>query len=116
VDGWATCSFYNTEKWLADPAMLLRIWEGGMSFHGGLIGVAIAIFIYARKHRLSFLSPDRLCRAPGACTGLFFGRIGNFIGQELYGRPTDVPWAYVVSLRSNPAALGTRRSSMRHCA
>ena len=86
--------FYSADKWLADPAMLIRIWEGGMSFHGGLMGVVIAILIYSRKYQISFLSLGDFA-APLVPTGLMFGRFGNFIGQELYGRPTDVPWAMV---------------------
>ena len=86
--------FYSADKWLADPTMLVRIWEGGMSFHGGLIGVGIALLIYSRKYQISFLSLVDFA-TPLVPTGLFFGRIGNFIGQELYGRPTDVPWAMV---------------------
>ena len=101
--------FYNTEKWLADPAMLLRIWEGGMSFHGGLIGVALAIFLYARKHRLSFLTLTDFA-VPLVPTGLFFGRIGNFIGQELYGRPTDVPWGMLFP--SDPTQLARHPSQL----
>ena len=101
--------FYNTEKWLADPAMLLRIWEGGMSFHGGLIGVAIAMFIYARKYRLSFLALTDFA-VPLVPAGLFFGRIGNFIGQELYGRATDVPWAMLFP--SDPTQLPRHPSQL----
>jgi phosphatidylglycerol:prolipoprotein diacylglycerol transferase len=101
--------FYNTDKWLADPAMLLRIWEGGMSFHGGLIGVAIAIFIYARKHRVSFLTLTDFA-VPLVPTGLFFGRMGNFIGQELYGRPTDVPWGMLFP--SDPTQLPRHPSQL----
>ncbi len=101
--------FYNADKWLADPAMLLRIWEGGMSFHGGLIGVALALFIYARKHRLAFLSLTDFA-VPLVPTGLFFGRIGNFIGQELYGRPTDGPMAMVFP--SDPTQLGRHPSQL----
>lgn len=86
--------FYNADKWLADPAMLFRIWEGGMSFHGGLIGVALAVFIYGRKNQLSFLGLADFV-VPLVPAGLFFGRIGNFIGGELYGRVTDVSWAMV---------------------
>ena len=86
--------FYSADKWLADPTMLVRIWEGGMSFHGGLIGVGVALLIYSRKYQISFLSLVDFA-TPLVPTGLFFGRIGNFIGQELYGRPTDVPWAMV---------------------
>ena len=83
--------FYSADKWLADPSMIFRIWEGGMSFHGGLIGVALALLLYARKHKIAFLSLADFV-VPLVPAGLFFGRLGNFIGQELWGRPTDVSW------------------------
>lgn len=74
------------------PALML--WHGGMSFHGGLIGVTLAGFLFARKHKLNALSLGDLfaCAAP---IGLFFGRIANFINAELYGRPWDGPWAMI---------------------
>ena len=86
--------FYSADKWLADPGMILRIWEGGMSFHGGLIGVAIAMMIFARKHHVSFLGLADFV-VPLVPGGLFFGRLGNFIGQELWGRPTDMSWGMI---------------------
>jgi phosphatidylglycerol:prolipoprotein diacylglycerol transferase len=86
--------FYNASQWLTDPLMLLRIWEGGMSFHGGLLGVTVAVLLFARKHQVPFLALGDFV-APLVPAGLFFGRIGNFIGQELYGRATDLPWAMV---------------------
>jgi phosphatidylglycerol:prolipoprotein diacylglycerol transferase len=87
--------------------MLFRVWEGGMSFHGGLIGVAIAIFTYGRKNKVSFLGLADFV-VPLVPAGLFFGRIGNFIGGELYGRATEVPWAMVFP--SDPTQL-TRHPS-----
>ena len=99
--------FYSADKWLADPAMLFRVWEGGMSFHGGLIGVAIAIFTYGRKNKVSFLGLADFV-VPLVPAGLFLGRIGNFIGGELYGRATEVPWAMVFP--SDPTQL-TRHPS-----
>ncbi|MCS5587462.1 MAG: prolipoprotein diacylglyceryl transferase [Porticoccaceae bacterium] len=101
--------FYSLDKWLADPAMLFRLWEGGMSFHGGLIGVTIALFTYARKHRIPFLALADFV-VPLVPSGLFFGRIGNFIGQELYGRPTDAPWAMLFP--SDPLQLGRHPSQL----
>ena len=83
--------FYSADKWLADPGMIFRIWEGGMSFHGGLLGVALALMLYARKHKLAFLSLADFV-VPLVPAGLFFGRLGNFVGQELWGRPTDMSW------------------------
>ena len=83
--------FYNFGFFLDDPLYLFRLWEGGMSFHGGLIGVALALLLYARKHKIAFLSLADFV-VPLVPAGLFFGRLGNFIGQELWGRPTDVSW------------------------
>jgi phosphatidylglycerol:prolipoprotein diacylglycerol transferase len=86
--------FYGGERLLQDPAWLLRVWEGGMSFHGGMLGVIIATFLYARKQRIAF-GPLLDFVAPLAPLGLALGRLGNFIGQELWGRAADVPWAMV---------------------
>lgn len=71
---------------------LFQLWTGGMSFHGGFLGVVVALAIYGLKHRLNLLSLGDLI-APVVPIGLFFGRIANFINGELWGRPTDVPWA-----------------------
>lgn len=86
--------FYKFSDLLADPMMIIRVWEGGMSFHGGLIGVIIAMLLYCRKIQQKFLDVMDFV-APFCPVGLFFGRIGNFIGAELYGRATDVSWAMV---------------------
>lgn len=86
--------FYNFERWLADPLWLLRLWEGGMSFHGGLVGVIIAMTLFARQIRQPLLAVADFV-APLVPVGLGFGRIGNFIGQELWGRQTDVAWGMV---------------------
>ncbi len=83
--------FYNFLYYLENPASILAIWDGGMSFHGGLLGVIFAVWLYARRtHRSVLAVYDFL--APLIPLGLFFGRIGNFINQELWGRPTDLPW------------------------
>ncbi len=86
--------FYNLEHFLQDPLWLVRIWEGGMSFHGGLLGVAVAVWLYSRRVQTSFLRLGDfvVLMVP---LGLGFGRLGNFIGQELWGRAADVPWAMV---------------------
>tara|TARA_B100000780_G_scaffold8833_1_gene6328 strand:- start:1752 stop:2627 length:876 start_codon:yes stop_codon:yes gene_type:complete len=105
--------FYSADKWLADPTMLVRIWEGGMSFHGGLIGVAVSLLIYSRKYQVTFLSLADFA-TPLVPTGLFFGRIGNFIGQELYGRSTDVPWAMVFP--ADPQQLARHPSQLYEAA
>jgi phosphatidylglycerol:prolipoprotein diacylglycerol transferase len=86
--------FYNFNAFLHDPLLLLRIWEGGMAFHGGLIGVLAAMFLYARKMHMTFFQVTDFI-APLVPPGLFFGRIGNFINGELWGRTTDMPWAMI---------------------
>lgn len=84
--------FYGWEFFAADPLWIFRVWDGGMSFHGGLLGVAVAIVLFARKHNLRFM---QLCDfiAPVVPVGLGAGRIGNFINQELPGRISHLPWA-----------------------
>ncbi|MEX1148359.1 MAG: prolipoprotein diacylglyceryl transferase, partial [Sphingomonadales bacterium] len=86
--------FYNPGYFASYPGDIFRIWDGGMSFHGGLAGVAIAMILFARKRGIAlFRFTDRIaCVAP---IGLLLGRIANFINGELYGRPADVPWAMV---------------------
>lgn len=86
--------FYGGERLAQDPTWLLRVWEGGMSFHGGMLGVIIATFWYARSQKIAF-GPLLDFVAPLAPLGLALGRLGNFIGQELWGRAADVPWAMV---------------------
>lgn len=86
--------FYNFDYWMSDPLWLFRIWEGGMSFHGGLVGVLIAMFIYAHRLHVSYIGLTDFV-APMVPLGLGFGRLGNFIGQELWGRPTDSSWGMV---------------------
>jgi phosphatidylglycerol:prolipoprotein diacylglycerol transferase len=86
--------FYNFSFYLANPLKLLAVWEGGMSFHGGLGGAIIAGIIFCRRRKLDFmLMADAAFLA--APIGLMLGRIGNFINGELYGRITDVPWGIV---------------------
>jgi len=86
--------FYNFETWLQDPLWLFRVWEGGMSFHGGLLGVVVANIIYCRRVGIKF--PELMdFVAVIVAPGLGFGRLGNFIGQELWGRQTDVAWGMV---------------------
>ena len=86
--------FYETDRFLADPLSIIRIWDGGMAFHGGLLGMVVAIILFARVRRIDpFAIGDIVAAA--VPIGLFFGRIANFINNELWGRPTDVPWAVV---------------------
>lgn len=84
--------FYNFGRLLQEPLSLFYIWEGGMSFHGGLIGVILAMFLFARKQGMKFFQIADFV-APFVPIGLGAGRIGNFINGELWGRATDVPWA-----------------------
>ncbi len=84
--------FYNFDSWLSDPLSLLRIWEGGMSFHGGLLGVLVAMWLYGRKTGRGFWPLVDIV-APVVPIGLGAGRIGNFINGELWGKISDVPWA-----------------------
>ena len=86
--------FYNLPYFLHDPAAMLKVWEGGMSFHGGLLGILIAFWLLARKHRVSFFElMDRIALVTPI--GLFFGRIANFINGELFGRVTDSAFGMV---------------------
>lgn len=85
---------YERGHYLNAPLDLLKIWRGGLSFHGAVIGMTAASAIFARVRHVPFWSvADTLALA--GTPGLFFGRIGNFINAELYGRPTDVPWAMI---------------------
>ena len=79
---------------VSDPIKLIAAWEGGMSFHGGLLGVIIAVWLFARRQKLRFLSLADLCCA-FAPVVLFFGRLANFVNGELWGRVTTVPWAMI---------------------
>ena len=86
--------FYNPAFYWHNPAKAFAIWDGGMAFHGGLLGVLAAVWLYANKTRRGFLAVGDFL-APLVIPGLGLGRLGNFINQELWGRPTDVPWAIV---------------------
>lgn len=86
--------FYSFDRFLADPLYLVQVWKGGMSFHGGLLGVMTAMLLFARKMQMRWWQVlDFVAVATPA--GLLTGRIGNFINGELWGRPTDVPWGMV---------------------
>lgn len=86
--------FYNLSYFLSHPLEIFALWHGGMSFHGGLLGVIVATLLFARRHKINALSVLDLM-AVVAPLGLFFGRIANFINHEVMGRPTDVPWGVV---------------------
>ncbi len=86
--------FYTPSLIFTDPLEVLKVWNGGMSFHGGALGVLIAVVTFARVNKIDILRMGDAITA-AAPIGLFFGRIANFINGELWGRPTDVPWAFV---------------------
>jgi phosphatidylglycerol:prolipoprotein diacylglycerol transferase len=86
--------FYDFADFIAEPAMIFRVWQGGMSFHGGFLGVVIAVMLFAHFNKKSVIQVLDFT-APLAPLGLGAGRIGNFINGELWGRATDVPWAMV---------------------
>jgi phosphatidylglycerol---prolipoprotein diacylglyceryl transferase len=86
--------FYRPDFYLSDPLQILKVWEGGMSFHGGLLGVVAACVLFAWRRGIAILEVGDAvaCAAP---IGLLLGRLANFINGELWGRPSDVPWAMV---------------------
>jgi phosphatidylglycerol:prolipoprotein diacylglycerol transferase len=86
--------FYNLAHFAANPVEILQLWNGGMSFHGGVTGCVLAIVLFALRRGIPMLSLGDVTAAV-APIGLFLGRIANFINGELWGRPTDVPWAMV---------------------
>lgn len=86
--------FYNLQEYIEEPVRILQIWSGGMSFHGGFLGCVIAVMTFAYLRRIPILSlGDIVCAV--APIGLLLGRLANFINGELWGRPTDVPWAMI---------------------
>jgi len=100
--------FYHLDRFVQDPLWLFAVWEGGMSFHGGLLGVIVAMYLFGRKHGKSLFTMTDFV-APLVPIGLGAGRIGNFIGGELWGRVTDVSWGVVFphagSLPRHPSQL-----------
>ncbi len=86
--------FYNPAHYLANPLQALYVWQGGMSFHGGLAGVLLALLLFARRRGIDYF---RITDVIGCCVpfGLFFGRVANFINGELFGRVSELPWAMV---------------------
>ena len=103
--------FYNPEYYLQNPLEVLFIWQGGMSFHGGLIGVATASFLFFRKNSVPLRSGADLL-ALGTPIGLGLGRLANFINDELWGRVTDVPWGVIVN---SPQSRTVCQEIVDHC-
>ena len=105
--------FYGGGQALADPLSILRVWEGGMSFHGGLLGVAVAAAVFARRHGLPLTGlADGLALATPP--GLFLGRIANFINAELWGKPTDMPWGVIFPGSAAQDCPGVEGACARH--
>lgn len=102
--------FYNFDLFLQDPLYLFKVWTGGMSFHGGLLGVITAMFWYAKKNGRTFFGVADFI-APLVPFGLGMGRLGNFMNSELWGRVTDVPWAIVFLMAA--LYLATHLSCMK---
>lgn len=100
--------FYNPGYYFSNPFKMFAVWEGGMSFHGGFLGVLVAMAVFAHSHKINWLALMDFI-APLTPPGLAFGRIGNFINGELWGRPTDLPWGmvfpHVDSLTRHPSQL-----------
>ncbi|MDZ4140957.1 MAG: prolipoprotein diacylglyceryl transferase [Methylotenera sp.] len=100
--------FYQFSYFMQHPAEILAVWQGGMSFHGGFLGVLVSMWIFARKYKLKWLSIMDFV-APLVPLGLGAGRMGNFINGELWGRPTDLPWGMIFmqadSLPRHPSQL-----------
>lgn len=105
--------FYNFGYYLYNPVAVLRIWDGGMAFHGGFIGVCIAVFLYCRANGIALWSGADLI-ALSSPPGLFFGRLANFINVELWGRPTDQPWGVIFPSDSAQACEGVNGLCARH--
>ncbi len=100
--------FYNLEYYLENPSEILMIWNGGMSFHGGVIGVILASILFSYKHKINqFIFLDLV--ALSAPIGICFGRIANYINSELYGRATEVPWSVkflvIDNIKRHPSQL-----------
>jgi len=111
--------FYAFQDWLADPLLVLRIWDGGMSFHGGMLGAMAGIWWFGRQAGKGFFQVTDFV-APAVPPGLGFGRLGNFANTELPGRVTELPWGLIYPCDAdairplNPLCLGQWESFARH--
>lgn len=105
--------FYQFDHWMNDPLWLFRVWEGGMSFHGGFLGVLVAMLVYAHRIHKPYVALMDFV-APAVPLGLGFGRLGNFIGQELWGRATDGPWGMIFP--KDPSGLARHPSQLYQAA
>ncbi|MYH56724.1 MAG: prolipoprotein diacylglyceryl transferase [Boseongicola sp. SB0675_bin_26] len=105
--------FYGGGQALEDPLSILRVWEGGMSFHGGLLGVAVAATVFAHRHGLPLTGlADGLALATPP--GLLLGRVANFVNAELWGKPTDMPWGVIFPGSAAQSCPGVAGACARH--
>ncbi len=105
--------FYQPGYYLANPSEILAVWQGGMAFHGGLMGVVLAVVLFSRKQGIAWLSvADALCMVTPV--GLLLGRIANFINGELWGRATDLPWGVVFPGAAAQNCAGVVELCARH--
>ena len=105
--------FYNPFYYFKSPVEILRIWDGGMAFHGGFLGVVVAVLLFCRRNSLS-LWPTSDLIALSTPPGLFFGRLANFINAELWGQPTNVPWGVIFPGQRAQDCLGLTGLCARH--
>ena len=105
--------YLSPENFTADPMAALRLWDGGMSFHGGFMGVVVAGLIFARREKLPALSVGDLF-AYAVTPGLLFGRLANFINAELWGRQTDLPWGVIFPGEAAQTCPGIIGACARH--
>jgi len=105
--------FYQPQYYLQNPLQILMVWQGGMSFHGGFLGVTVAALVFSYRQKASFLSTTDLL-ALATPPGLFLGRLTNFTNNELWGRPTDVPWAVAFPGELAQACAGVTGICGRH--
>ena len=105
--------FYHFLHYITNPIDIFKIWEGGMSFHGGLLGAATGGLIFSRKFKVSFIRLADFA-SPLFAIGFFFGRIANFINQELWGRPTEVAWGMIFPV--DPLQLARHPSQLYEAA
>jgi phosphatidylglycerol:prolipoprotein diacylglycerol transferase len=105
--------FYQPAYYLSNPLEILKVWQGGMSFHGGFLGIVVGTYIFSRRYDLRMGSVSDLM-ALGVTPGLLLGRIANFINAELWGRPSDLPWAVIFPGAAAQDCVGVIGMCARH--
>ena len=105
--------FYDLPTYLADPLQIVRVWEGGMSFHGGFLGVIVAAIWFCRREKIPMLSLGDLL-ALATPVGLMLGRLANFVNAELWGRPTSLPWGVIFPGEAAQTCPGIEGLCARH--